>query len=94
MKFNYTFEEIKALIVLLAVIMFGLVILVMSYIEPLEFNNEYLMLLNMIVGALIGILAPQGVKKITDSLNVKEELPRPTPKDIPPIKEVDTEEGV
>lgn len=63
------FKELMQLIVLCSLVVFAALILIMSYMFPYEFNNEFLTLLNLIVGALIGVLGVKGVDSISNKDN-------------------------
>ncbi|MDR2623467.1 MAG: hypothetical protein LBC39_02685 [Methanobrevibacter sp.] len=53
-------KELMQLIVLCSLILFAGFILVISYFIPAEFNQEMFTILNLIIGALIGIVSVKG----------------------------------
>ncbi|MDR2544152.1 MAG: hypothetical protein LBD03_01150 [Methanobrevibacter sp.] len=58
-------KELMQLIVLCSLIIFAGFILVISYFIPAEFNQKMFTILNLIIGALIGIVSVKGSDKIS-----------------------------
>jgi uncharacterized membrane-anchored protein len=59
------FKELTQLIVLCSLIVFAGFILVISYFIPAEFNQEMFTILNLIIGALIGIVSVKSADSVS-----------------------------